>query len=80
MVQGVCNWRDMELLIRLEMTMTGDRHVKILSDHLRSFMSIVHSFRWIWTMRHPNVELLPGVSRNTLMTLHISIGHLNCQI
>ncbi|GBO14376.1 hypothetical protein AVEN_145882-1 [Araneus ventricosus] len=30
-------------LIRLETTLTGDRYLSILSDHLRSFMSIVHS-------------------------------------
>ncbi|GBM46233.1 hypothetical protein AVEN_224802-1 [Araneus ventricosus] len=30
-------------LIRLETTLTGDRYLSILSDHLHSFMSIVHS-------------------------------------
>ncbi|GBN73769.1 hypothetical protein AVEN_204609-1 [Araneus ventricosus] len=30
-------------LIRLETTVTGDRYLSILSDHLHSFMSIVHS-------------------------------------
>ncbi|GBM22915.1 hypothetical protein AVEN_136340-1 [Araneus ventricosus] len=30
-------------LIRLETTLTGDRYLSILPDHLHSFMSIVHS-------------------------------------
>ncbi|GBN32662.1 hypothetical protein AVEN_89949-1 [Araneus ventricosus] len=30
-------------LIRLETTLAGDMHLSILSDHLYSFMSIVHS-------------------------------------
>ncbi|GBO45860.1 hypothetical protein AVEN_49319-1 [Araneus ventricosus] len=30
-------------LIRLETNLTGDRYLNILSDHLHSFMSIVHS-------------------------------------
>ncbi|GFT61585.1 transposable element tcb2 transposase [Trichonephila clavipes] len=30
-------------LIRLDTTLTGDRYASILSDHLRPFMSIVHS-------------------------------------
>ncbi|GBO20821.1 hypothetical protein AVEN_263987-1 [Araneus ventricosus] len=43
MVWNVCSWRDMGPLIRLETTVTGDRYLSILSDHLHSFMSIVHS-------------------------------------
>ncbi|GBM67544.1 hypothetical protein AVEN_73680-1 [Araneus ventricosus] len=43
MVWDVCSWRDMGPLIRLETTLTGDRYLSILSDHLHSFMSIVHS-------------------------------------
>ena len=43
MVWGVCSWRDMGPLIRLDTTLTGDRYVSILSDHLHPFMSIVHS-------------------------------------
>ncbi|GBM57122.1 hypothetical protein AVEN_237367-1 [Araneus ventricosus] len=43
MVWDVCSWRDMGPLIRLETTLTGDRHLSILPDHLHSFMSIVHS-------------------------------------
>ncbi|GBL60908.1 hypothetical protein AVEN_83530-1 [Araneus ventricosus] len=35
----------MRPLIRLETTLTGDRYLSILSDHLHSFMSIVHSDR-----------------------------------
>ncbi|GFT85733.1 uncharacterized protein TNCV_4026821 [Trichonephila clavipes] len=30
-------------LIRLDTTHTGDSYISILSDHLHSFMSIVHS-------------------------------------
>ncbi|GBN44482.1 hypothetical protein AVEN_200274-1 [Araneus ventricosus] len=33
----------MGLMIRLETTLTGDRYLSILSDHLHSFMSIMHS-------------------------------------
>ncbi|GBN02935.1 hypothetical protein AVEN_113344-1 [Araneus ventricosus] len=43
MVWDVCSWRDMGPLIRLETTLTGDRYLSILSDHLLSFMCIVHS-------------------------------------
>ncbi|GBM03726.1 hypothetical protein AVEN_134946-1 [Araneus ventricosus] len=43
MVWDLCIWRDMGPLICLETTLTGDRYLSILSDHLHSFMSIVHS-------------------------------------
>ncbi|GBN52123.1 hypothetical protein AVEN_235828-1 [Araneus ventricosus] len=43
MVWDVCSWRDMGPLIRLETTLTSDRYLRILSDHLHSFMSIAHS-------------------------------------
>ncbi|GBL74163.1 hypothetical protein AVEN_231050-1 [Araneus ventricosus] len=43
MVWDVCSWRDMGPLIRLETTLTGERYLSILPDHLHSFMSIVHS-------------------------------------
>ncbi|GBO44341.1 hypothetical protein AVEN_201725-1 [Araneus ventricosus] len=33
----------MGLLIRLETSLTGERYLSILSDHLHSFMYIVHS-------------------------------------
>ncbi|GBO37584.1 hypothetical protein AVEN_86993-1 [Araneus ventricosus] len=83
MVWDVCSWRDMGPLIRLETTLTGDRYLSILPYHLHSFMSIVHSTDWdnsSRTMRHPTRrELLPSGSRNTLLTLDISIGHLNPQ-
>ncbi|GBM83489.1 hypothetical protein AVEN_74109-1 [Araneus ventricosus] len=39
----VCSWRDMGPLIRLETTLTGDRNLSVLPDHLHSLMSIVHS-------------------------------------
>ncbi|GBO10485.1 hypothetical protein AVEN_44167-1 [Araneus ventricosus] len=75
MVWDVCSWRDMGLLIRLETTLTS-----ILSDHLHSFMSIVHSDNSSRTMRHPTCrELLPSGSRNTRLTLDTSIGHINPQ-
>ncbi|GBO04244.1 hypothetical protein AVEN_212189-1 [Araneus ventricosus] len=41
MVWDVCS--DMGPLIRLETTLTGDRYLSILPDHLHSIMSIVHS-------------------------------------
>ncbi|GBN09488.1 hypothetical protein AVEN_62650-1 [Araneus ventricosus] len=43
MVWDVCSWRDMGPLIRLETTLTLDRYLSNLSDHLHSYMSIVHS-------------------------------------
>ncbi|PRD23477.1 UNVERIFIED_CONTAM: hypothetical protein NCL1_46232 [Trichonephila clavipes] len=43
MVWGVCSWRDMGPLIRLDTTLTGDRYLNILSDHLHPFMFIVYS-------------------------------------
>ncbi|GFW98778.1 transposable element Tcb1 transposase [Trichonephila clavipes] len=40
----VHSWRDMESPpIRLDTTLTSNRYVSILSDHLHPFMSIVHS-------------------------------------
>ncbi|GFQ76504.1 uncharacterized protein TNCT_95561 [Trichonephila clavata] len=41
MVWGVCSWRDVGLLIRLDTTLTGDRYVSILSDYLHPFMTII---------------------------------------
>ncbi|GBM70601.1 hypothetical protein AVEN_5974-1 [Araneus ventricosus] len=43
MVWEVCSWRYMGPLIRLETTLTGDRYLSILSNHLHSFMPIVYS-------------------------------------
>ncbi|GFW20200.1 transposable element Tcb2 transposase [Trichonephila clavipes] len=43
MVRGVCSWRDRGPVIRLDTTVTGDRYVSILYDHLHPFISIVHS-------------------------------------
>ncbi|GFU43050.1 transposable element Tcb2 transposase [Trichonephila clavipes] len=43
MFQGVCSWRDMGTLIRLDTSLTLDRYVRILCDYLHSFTSIVHS-------------------------------------
>ncbi|GBM87557.1 hypothetical protein AVEN_107206-1 [Araneus ventricosus] len=43
MVWDVCSWHDMGPLIRLEMPLTGYKYLSILSYHLHSFMSIVHS-------------------------------------
>ncbi|GBN69105.1 hypothetical protein AVEN_142743-1 [Araneus ventricosus] len=43
MVWDVCSWRDMGN-IRLDTSRDdSDRYLSILSDHLHSFMSIVHS-------------------------------------
>ncbi|GFV95483.1 transposable element Tcb2 transposase [Trichonephila clavipes] len=42
-VWGVGSWRDMGPLIRLDTTLTDEKYVSILSDHLHPFMSIVHS-------------------------------------
>ncbi|GFU84915.1 transposable element Tcb2 transposase [Trichonephila clavipes] len=43
MVWGVCSWHDMEPMIRVDTTLTGDRYIIILYDQLQPFMSIVHS-------------------------------------
>ncbi|GFW09652.1 transposable element Tcb2 transposase [Trichonephila clavipes] len=43
MVWGVCSWRSMGPLIRLDTSMTCHRYVSILSDHLLPFIFIVHS-------------------------------------
>ncbi|GFW78646.1 transposable element Tcb2 transposase [Trichonephila clavipes] len=43
MVWGECSWSDMRPFIRLDTTLTGDRYVSILFDHLYPFLSIVHS-------------------------------------
>ncbi|GBN39395.1 hypothetical protein AVEN_154332-1 [Araneus ventricosus] len=41
-VWDLCSWRDMRPLIRLETTLTGDRYLSVLYDHLHSFMPIVY--------------------------------------
>ncbi|GFV61097.1 transposable element Tcb2 transposase [Trichonephila clavipes] len=43
MVWSVFSWRDMGPLIRLNTTLTGDRYVSVLSDHLNPFIFFVHS-------------------------------------
>ncbi|GBL76710.1 hypothetical protein AVEN_53398-1 [Araneus ventricosus] len=43
MIWDMCSWCDMGPLIRLETSLTGDIYLSILSNHLHSFMSIVHS-------------------------------------
>ncbi|GBL95790.1 hypothetical protein AVEN_715-1 [Araneus ventricosus] len=79
-VWDVCSWRDMGPLIRLETTLTGDRNLSITYTHscpLCIPMDWDNSSR---TMRLPTRrELLPSGSRNTLLTLDTSIGHLNPQ-
>ncbi|GBO16482.1 hypothetical protein AVEN_260726-1 [Araneus ventricosus] len=82
-VWDVCSWRDMGPLISLETTLTGERYFSILSDHLHSFMSIVHSdglgqFQQDNATPHASLLLSSG-SRNTLLTLDTSTDHLNPQ-
>ncbi|GFX51342.1 transposable element Tcb2 transposase [Trichonephila clavipes] len=43
MVWGVCIWRDMEPLIRLDTTLTGNSYISILSGHPNPLMSISYS-------------------------------------
>ncbi|GBN42675.1 hypothetical protein AVEN_162130-1 [Araneus ventricosus] len=43
MVWDVCSWRDTGPPISLETILTGGKYLRILSDRLHSFMSIVHS-------------------------------------
>ncbi|GBN23245.1 hypothetical protein AVEN_1016-1 [Araneus ventricosus] len=83
-VWDVCSWRDMGPLIRLETILTGDMYLSFLSDHLYSFMSIVHSdglgqFQQDNGRHSRRRELLPSGSRNTLLILDTSIVHLNPQ-
>ncbi|GFV25266.1 transposable element Tcb2 transposase [Trichonephila clavipes] len=66
-VWGVCSWRDMEPLIRLDTTLIGDRYVSILSNHLHPFMSIVHSDR-LGEFQQDNVT--SHTSRITTYWLH----------
>ncbi|GFV83888.1 uncharacterized protein TNCV_387961 [Trichonephila clavipes] len=70
-------------LICLHTTLTGDRYVSMLSDHLHSFMSIVHSdglVEFQQKMRHPTrPELLQTGSRSTLLNLDTFAGNQNPQ-
>ncbi|GFT84928.1 transposable element Tcb2 transposase [Trichonephila clavipes] len=45
LVWGVCSWHAMGPLIRLDRILTGERYVRILSDLVHPFMSIVYSDR-----------------------------------
>ncbi|GFQ97004.1 DDE_3 domain-containing protein [Trichonephila clavata] len=44
MVWGLCSWPEMGPLILLDSTITGQRYVNILSNHMHSFMSCEHYF------------------------------------
>ncbi|GBN00615.1 hypothetical protein AVEN_86379-1 [Araneus ventricosus] len=83
MVWDVRSWRDMGPLIRLETTLTGDRYLSIspiIYTHLCPLCIPTDWDNSSRTMRHPTRrELLPSGSRNTLLTLDTSIGHLNPQ-
>ncbi|GBM80663.1 hypothetical protein AVEN_209857-1 [Araneus ventricosus] len=61
-VRDVCSWHDMGPLIPLETTLTGDRYLSILPDHLHLFMSIVHS-DGLGQFQHDNAT--PHASRVT---------------
>ncbi|GBN35466.1 hypothetical protein AVEN_185696-1 [Araneus ventricosus] len=82
-VWDVCSWHDMGPLIRLESTLTGDRYLSILPDHLPHSCPLCIPTDWdnsSKTMRHPTRrELLPSGSRNTLLTLDTSIDHITPQ-
>ncbi|GFU68769.1 uncharacterized protein TNCV_4400471 [Trichonephila clavipes] len=60
MVWDAYSWRDIGPLIRLGMTLTGDRYVSILSDLLHPFMYIVHS-DGLWEFQQDNAT--PHTSR-----------------
>ncbi|GBN90022.1 hypothetical protein AVEN_15538-1 [Araneus ventricosus] len=81
--KDVCNWSDMGPVIRLETTLTGDRYRSILPITYTHSSPLCIPKDWensSRTMRHPTRrELLPSSSRNTLLTLNTSIGHLNPQ-
>ncbi|GFX56161.1 uncharacterized protein TNCV_3062471 [Trichonephila clavipes] len=42
-VLSMCSWHEKGPLIRLDLTMTGQRYISILSDHMHPIMSCVHS-------------------------------------
>ncbi|GFU73463.1 HTH_Tnp_Tc3_2 domain-containing protein [Trichonephila clavipes] len=74
----VC-WQDQGPLICLDTTLTGDRYVSILSDHLHPLTSIVHS-DGLREFQQDNrhlicLELLQNGSRSTLRNLDTSSGH-----
>ncbi|GFX81771.1 transposable element Tcb2 transposase [Trichonephila clavipes] len=60
MVWGVYSWSDIGPLIDLDRTLTGDRYVSILSDHLHPCMSIGHS-DGLWEFQTDNAT--PHTSR-----------------
>ncbi|GFV26230.1 uncharacterized protein TNCV_2564981 [Trichonephila clavipes] len=70
-------------LIRLNTTLTSDRYVSTLSDHLHPFILIVHSDglgEFQRTMRHPTrPKLLQSGSRSSLLNLGTSGGQQNPQ-
>ncbi|GFT45895.1 uncharacterized protein TNCV_2250391 [Trichonephila clavipes] len=83
-VWGVCSSCNMGPLIRLDTTLTGDRYVSILSDHLRPYtcpLCITTNLgNFIRTMRHPTrPELLQSGSRGTLLNLDTSACDQNTQ-
>ncbi|GFX68746.1 transposable element Tcb2 transposase [Trichonephila clavipes] len=80
---SVCSWRDMRPLIRLDTTLTDDRYIRILSDQLHPFMSIVHSDLLV-EFQQVNAtptcpELLQSGSNSTLLNLDTSAGHQKSQ-
>ncbi|GFU54141.1 DDE_3 domain-containing protein [Trichonephila clavipes] len=71
MVWGVCIWRAMGYLIRLDPTLIRDMYVSILSNPLHLFMSIAHSDglgEFLQAIRHlTRLELLQSASRIPLL-------------
>ncbi|GFT36308.1 uncharacterized protein TNCV_3464671 [Trichonephila clavipes] len=69
-------------LIRLDTTLTGDRYVSILSDHVHPFMSIVHSDEF-GKYQQENATFHPSriarVAPEALLNLNTSADHQNPQ-
>ncbi|GBN77291.1 hypothetical protein AVEN_38300-1 [Araneus ventricosus] len=83
MVWDVCSWRDMGPLIRLETTLTGDRYLIILPDHLHSFIFIMHSdglgqFQQDNATPHASIVATKWLQEHFYDFRHFH-GHLNSQ-
>ncbi|GFW57182.1 transposable element Tcb2 transposase [Trichonephila clavipes] len=77
MVWGMCSWRDIVRLIRLDTTSTCNRYVSILSNHLHPFLFIVPS-DGLGEFQQDSVtrpQLLHIGSGSTLLNLDTSAGH-----
>ncbi|GFX90586.1 transposable element Tcb2 transposase [Trichonephila clavipes] len=82
-VRGMSSWHDMGPMIRLDTTLTGNRYVSILSDHLHQSMSIGHSDR-LGEFQQDNAtphwpKIITDSSRSNLPKLDTPDDHQNLQ-